>query len=105
MVAFEEKSKDYIRELEKEPYLGAVQTIIGKVIKLAPGPDIVEIRRSGGRKVKVYLERPEFDLVRYGQTRNARIKVTGRPRFRIGAETRIFSEFEGMKVVLLNDRD
>lgn len=104
MVNFDASSRDYVRALEKSPFLGAVQTIEGEVIKLYPNDRIVEIRRRRGRKCKVFLERDDFDLVRYGQTRGGRIRMTGRPRFRIGGETRTFSEFEGMTVVLLDEK-
>ena len=105
IVNFDASSRDYVRALEKNPFLGPVQTIEGEVFKLYPDHRIVEIRRRRGRKCKVFLEREDFDLVRYGQKRDGRITITGRPRFRIGEETRTFSEFEGTTVVLLDEQD
>ena len=105
IVTFDAGSRDYVRGLETSFYLGAVQTIDGGVFKLYPRRDIVELRRPGGRKCKVFLKPDDFDLVRYGQTHSATIEVTGRPRFRFGAETRTFSEFEGTTVVLLDEED
>ena len=101
MVTFDASSRDYVRGLDASLYLGAVQTIEGDVFRLYPSDDIVEIRRPGGRRCKVLLKHDDFSLVRYGQMHSGRIKVTGRPRFRIGEETRTFSEFEGATVVLL----
>ena len=105
MVTFDASSRDYVRALEMSFYLGAVKTIEGGVFKLYPSQDIVEIRRPGGRKCKVFLKPDHFGLVRYGQTHSTRIEVTGRPRFPFGAETRTFSEFEGTTVVLLDEED
>lgn len=104
IVNFDASSRDYVRALEKSPFLGAVQTIEGDVVKLYPNDRIVEIRRRRGRKCKAFLQREGFDLVRYGQTRAGKVRITGRPRFRIGGETRAFSEFEGMTVVLLDEQ-
>ena len=105
MVTFDASSRDYVRALDSSLYLGAVQTLEGDVFRLYPSHDIVEIRRPGGRRCKVFLQPDDFSLVRYGQMHSGRIKVAGRPRFRIGAETRTFSEFEGTTVVLLDEED
>ena len=104
-VTFDASSRDYVRALDASDYLGAVQTIEGDVFRLYPSHDIVEIQRPRGRRCKVFLQPREFSLVRYRQMHSTRIKVTGRPRFRIGAETRTFSEFEGNTVVLVDEQD
>ena len=104
-ITFDVSSRNYVRDLEAGSYLGNAQTIEGDVFKLYPGRAIIEILRPGGRKCKVFLEPDNFDLVRFSQTHSARIKVTGRPRFRIGAGMRTFSEFEGHSVVLLDEEE
>ncbi len=103
VVTFDENSRDYVRTLEKSPYLGATQTIEGDVFRLDPSRDIVEIWTPQGRRCKVFLKRSDFDLVRYGQTHGTRIEVTGKPRLRFGAEKQTFNEFEGTAVVLLDE--
>ena len=105
MVTFDANSRDYVRALDASLYLGTMQTIEGEVFRLYPSHDIVEIERPSERRCKVFLQPDDFSLVRYGQTHGGRIKVAGRPRFRIGAETRTFSEFEGVDVVLLDEKD
>ena len=105
IVTFDEKSRDYVRSLAASPYLGAVQTIEGDVFKLYPNMTMVEMRRPGGRKCKVFLSPKDFSLVRYGQSQNPRVRVTGRPRFRVGAIGRTFGEFEATSVVLLDHED
>ena len=105
MVTFDTSSRDYVRALDASLYLGAVQTIEGDVFRLYPSDDIVEIRKPGGRRCKVLLKHDDFNLVRYSQMHSGRIKITGRPRFRLGEETRTFSEFEGTTVVLLDEED
>ena len=105
MVTFDASSRDYVRSLDASFYLGAVQTLEGDVFRLYPNHDVVEIRRLDGRRCKVFLRADDFSLVRYSQTHSGRIGIAGRPRFRIGAETRTFSEFEGTTVVLLEEED
>lgn len=98
VIELTERSRDYIRHVADEPYLGQIQTIKGDVFKMYTNLEMVEIRRPGGKKCKVYLSTDDFDLVRLGQVRSPTIKVTGRPKYRIGQEGRFFDEFEGNSV-------
>ena len=102
---FDEQSRDYVRNLDSHPFLGAVQTIKGAVFKLYPNMEMVEIRRPGGRKCKVFLDTDHFDIVRYGQRTSSMIEVTGRPRYRIGMEGRTFHEFEASSIKLLGEEE
>ncbi len=52
IVTFDADSRDYVRTLEKSPYLGAAQTIEGDVFKLDPSRGIVEIWTPKGRNAR-----------------------------------------------------
>lgn len=100
-IEFTEKSKEYVRHLANEPFLGQIQTIKGSVFKLYPNMEMVEIHRSGGKKCKVFLDTKNFEEIRYGQVRSPVIEITGRPRYRMGMEGMGFDEFEGHSIKLI----
>ncbi len=102
-IEFTKKSKEYARHLANEPFLGQIQTIKGSVFKLYPNIEMVEIRRSGGKKCKVFLETKSFEEIRYGQVRSPVIEVTGRPRYRVGMEGKGFDEFEGHSIKIITE--
>jgi hypothetical protein len=102
-IKFTEESRDYVRQVGYEHYLGKTQTIKGAVFKLYPNIQMAEIRRAGGKKCKVFLDEQLFDKVRYGQFRSPVIEVTGRPRYRLGKEGGAFNEFEGHAVKLIEE--
>lgn len=104
-IEFTRESRDYIRHVADEPFLGQIQTIKGSVFKLYPNIEMVEVRRPGGKKCKVFLSPADFDSIRYGQIRSPVIKATGRPRYRIGMQGRAFEEFEAHSVTLLEDEE
>ena len=103
VVTFDVDSRDYVRSLEASPYLGPVQTIEGAVFKLYPNMDMGEMRRPGGKKAKVFLNPDDFALVRYRRSQDPRVRVTGRPRYRVGAVGPAFAEFEATSIVFSED--
>jgi len=97
--------RDYVRMLGHEYFLGKSQELVGDVFKLYPNLGMVEVRRkSGKRKCKVFfLEEKDFERVRLSKNPSPRISVYGRPRYRLGAEGRAFTEFEGQALREVED--
>ena len=78
VAAFTSGTKDYLRELQDETYLGSYQEIKGRVYKLYPASKIVGIRRAGGNTVTVFLNDSDFDKVRYIKETNPLFLFKGR---------------------------
>lgn len=96
IVKFNAETRDYVRELGSEHFLGRAQELVGDVFKLYPNIGMVEVRRPGGKKCKIFfLDEKHFERVRLSENPSPRIRVHGRPRYRLGAQGRAFSEFEG----------
>ena len=98
IVQFDAKSKEYINELSNETFLGRHQTLKGKVYRLYPNSLIVTIRRSSGRKVNIYLSEENFDKIRYFKGIDPLVTFTGRPKYKLGIETKVITEFEADSV-------
>jgi len=99
ILKFTAETRDYVRGLSTEHFLGKSQELVGDVFKLYPNIGMVEVRRPGGKKCKVFFLKDEhFERVRLSDNPSPRIRVFGRPRYRLGAEGRIFSEFEGRAI-------
>ena len=103
IAAFTPKTKEYLSSLKGEVYLGRKQKIKGRVYKLYPASKIVAIRRAGGKSVSIFLTEDDFDTVRYHPENNPRFTFTGRPRFQLGIETKVISEFEAESIEHIED--
>ena len=102
-VVFDKSTKEYVKKLSQEKFLGNTQTIKGVLTKLLPSSHTVEIRRSGGSLVKVYFDPKLFDSVRYDTSGHKTLSVVGRPIFPMGATSSKVYEFEGHEVELVED--
>lgn len=91
---FTPESKDYIKTLADEYYLGAHQVIRGNVYRLYPNSRYVTIRRPGGVKVDVQVTEQDFDKIRYYTGKNPLVSFSGRPRFKFGVESKSITLFE-----------
>src|SRR6266567_5924621 len=95
---FEAETSEYARRISYERYLGRSQELIGDVFKLYPNIGMVEVRRSRGKKCKVFLSEPDFERVRLSKIPSPRIRAFGRPRYKMGAEGPQFDEFEAQEL-------
>ncbi len=91
---FDAKSKEYIVQLSHQYYLGRQQSIKGHVYRLYPNIGLVTIRRSSGRKVNMHLTEEDFNSIRYNKNGDPKINFIGRPRFKMGIETKVVTEVE-----------
>lgn len=104
ILKFNADTRDYVRGLSSEHFLGKTQELVGDVFKLYPNMGMVEVRRPGGKKCKIFfLDEKHFERVRLSENPSPRIRVLGRPRYRLGAEGRAFSEFEGHGIREIED--
>lgn len=103
VVKFTKTTKAYTHLITDKVFLGAVQVIEGRAFKLYPNIAMVEIRRPGGRTCKAFLDEKNFESVRYGQIKSPYLRITGRPRYRIGMEGKSFDEFEATAVELFEN--
>lgn len=62
----------------------------------------IDVRINPNHYVKVRLEDKYFNMIRYSESKELAIKVTGRPVYQLGIETKKFDEFEATKVLVLN---
>ena len=99
-VVIDKDVKEYIREIRSEPFLGELQKIHGTVSKLYLNKNVVEIRTSSGNVVKVFLGREDFERIRYRAKRQSVVTALGRPIFKLGMETKNFSEFEATEITI-----
>jgi len=95
---FDEAKKEQINALRDEYFLGEIDKITGEVYKLYPNSGIVAIRKSNGGKCTVFLEHDLFDKVRYAEPGKNKVKFTGRPRYKLGVETKAITEFEAYAI-------
>jgi hypothetical protein len=102
-VIFTAATKKYVNDLSKETFLGAYQKIRGRLTKLVPSSQMIEIKRAGGIAVKVRLEPKLFEEVRYNKSGINTLEIGGRPIYPIGASSKKISEFEGHDVVFVQD--
>ena len=93
IAAFDSDTKHYLNSLKNQYFLGDYQEIKGQVYKLYPVSRIVAIRRSGGRNVSIHLSEADFDQIRYLQVKSPIFLFKGRPRYQLGVETKVVSEF------------
>src|SRR5690606_2773421 len=98
IAAFTPETKDYLTSLRGEIYLGKKMSIKGKVYKLYPSSKIVSIRRSGGKKVDIFLDETDFETIRYHPEENPYFIFTGRPRYKLGIETKEITDFEADEI-------
>jgi hypothetical protein len=103
VLEFDAGTRDYVRQLGYEYFLGKSQELVGDVFKLYPYIGMVEVRRPGRKKCKVFLSEPDFERVRLSKNPSPRINVYGRPRYHLRAEGRAFNEFEGQALREVDD--
>nr|WP_320131689.1 hypothetical protein [uncultured Holophaga sp.] len=96
-IVIDESVRDYVREIGHQVILGAVTTIRGPVQKMYTASKIVTIFINGSKKCSIFMNKDQFDQVRYDQADRPYLVVTGRPRYRLDQE-QIFEEFEAMTV-------
>ena len=65
IAAFNYDTKEYLKSIKDEYFLGEYQTIKGRVYKFYPASKIVAIRGSGGRVVSIFLSADDFNTIRY----------------------------------------
>lgn len=94
IAAFDSKTKEYLKSIEREYFLGDYQTIKGRVYKLYPASKIVAIHGSEGRAISIFLSSDDFDRIRYHRESRPLFLFMGRPRYPLGVETTLISEFE-----------
>jgi hypothetical protein len=95
---FSTDSKEYIKTLTDQYFLGTYQTIRGNVYRLYPNSRYVTIRRAGGVKVDVHVNEEDFESIRYHTGRNPLVSFTGRPRFKFGVESKSITMFEAESI-------
>lgn len=98
IAAFTPQTKEYLGSLRGEVYLGRRMKIKGKVYKMYPSSKIVAIKRAGGKNVDIFLNEVDFDSIRYHPETNPCFLFHGRPRYKLGIETKEVSEFEADKI-------
>jgi len=97
-VVFDRETRDYVRQLENETFLGETQSIEGTITKLYPNRLIVEIKVEPNYYTKVFLNESDFDVVRYKTRTGDIIKFMGRPIYRLGQKTTKIREFEAASI-------
>ena len=97
-VIFDRETRDYVRQLENETFLGEMQSIEGTITKLYPNRLIVEIKVEPNYYTKVFLKESDFDVVRYKTRPGDIIKFVGRPIYRLGQKTTKIREFEAVSI-------
>lgn len=100
---FDRENKDYINKLSGEYFLGKTQTIKGNVYRLYPNSMIVTIRRSGGRKVNVFLKDDDFNRIRYHPGNNLLVSFIGQPRYKFGIESQVITDFDAISIQIESD--
>jgi hypothetical protein len=100
-VLFTEETKKYVNKLSREHFLGAKQTIRGKLVKMLPGIGVIEIRSPGRGTVKVNVDAEIFDRVRFDKSRSDMLEFVGRPIFPLGAKSQKVYELEASDVRVL----
>jgi hypothetical protein len=100
---FNPNHKKYMSELQQEPVLGPVTSIIGFISKLVPENNIVEIKK-GTRRIKIIMNTQQFEEVRYSTNGINKIKVTGRPIYKISPSARSYEEFECLKFEFVSSK-
>lgn len=105
IASFTPETKEFVGSLRGEVYLGPRKTIKGRVYKLYPASKIVAIRRSGGKTVSIFLNDEDFDQIRYHKDNNPLVHFSGRPRYQLGIETKVITEFESDSVVIESEEE
>ncbi len=98
IAAFDSDTKEYLSTLKDEYFLGNYQEIKGFVYKLYPSSRIVAIKRAGGNTVSIFLNRDDFDEIRYRRETKPQYIFRGHPKYQFGVETRTVTEFEADEV-------
>lgn len=98
IASFTPQTKEYLGALRGETFLGRKQKIKGKVYKMYPSSKIVAIRRAGGKTVSIFLGDDDFERIRYHPDQNPLMVFNGRPRYQLGIETKVISEFEAESI-------
>lgn len=94
IASFNPETKDYLRSLKDEYFLGPYQEIKGSVYKLYPSSRIVAIKRAGGSTVSIFLSRKDFDEIRYKRETKPQYIFKGMPKYQFGVETKTVTQFE-----------
>ncbi|MFI8034179.1 hypothetical protein ACH8I4_09920 [Acinetobacter sp. ABJ_C3_5] len=102
LAAFDSKTKDYLASIKDEYYLGSYCEIKGSVYKFYPNSNLVGIKRAGGNTVSVWLNKEDFDQIRYLKESNPIFCFKGHPRYKFGVETKQVSEFEAVEIEYIN---
>ena len=97
-VTFDEKTRDYVRQLKDKTLLGETKTIKGVITKLYPNRPMVEIKVKPNYYTKVFLNESDFDVVRYQTQAGDIVKFTGKPIYRFGQKTMKIREFQAVSV-------
>ena len=105
IAAFDADTKEYLKSIKDEYFLGEYQTIKGRVYKFYPASKIVAIRGSGGRVVSIFLSADDFNTIRYHRENRPLFLFRGHPRYPLGVETISLSEFEADEIEHVNDND
>jgi hypothetical protein len=97
-VSFTTETQSYVRQLLNETYLGEIQELEGTITKLYPNRLIAEIKIEPNYYTKVFLNDPDFDVVRYKTRAGDVIKFMGHPIYRLGQKTTKIREFEALSI-------
>ncbi len=103
VAAFNSETKDYLKELKNETFLGNYQEIQGLVYRLYPGSKIVTIRRAGESTASIFLNNADFNQIRYDRQTNPLVRFKGRPIFKFGIETSSITEFEADEIEFIEN--
>lgn len=98
VAAFDSTTKDYLNSIKDEYWLGKYQEIQGSVYKLYPNSNMVGIRRAGGSTVTIWLRPEDFAKIRYLKASDPFFIFKGRPKYKLGIETKKITEFEADEI-------
>jgi hypothetical protein len=93
-------TKEYLKNLKDHQVFGRFQDISGQVNKIDEVNNIVEVKISARRVIKVHLTDNDFEIVRYGAKRYATITFSGVPVLLLGQNR--YKAFEAHSVKVLN---
>ena len=96
--SFNSETKEYLKTLKNEYFLGDYQEITGRVYKLYPGSRIVAIRGDDGNTTSIFLEDEDFKEIRYTKETKPKFIFKGRPKYQFGVKTKTITEFEAHEI-------
>jgi hypothetical protein len=97
---FDADTKEYLKSLKDHQVFGRFQDVGGKVNKIDDVNNIVEVKISARRVIKVHLTDNDFEIVRYGAKRYATIIFSGVPILLLGQNR--YKAFEAHYVKVLD---